>query len=255
LIVNGAEAKKTAWNLESVHCDIGIDAAPLRLGSEFDVVVLAIPPASLELFGGDLLQYCDRIRQMHKNTYSIRTQSVQLWHAGEVGPPFIPRGDLIGTNAEPFSTWANMTHLVLQEEWGDEAKSCEYYCGTLQAPEVKLTAQPDAKAYADSLNDDVKKAFEAWINKDDQSSPELSRPVRPVSQYYHANSDPSELYVLTLPGTVGFRLDPDGSGVENLYLAGDWTKSSINGGSAEGAFESGRKVAELIAKNFPAPPK
>ncbi len=251
LIVNGVQTKDTAWNLESVHCNVGVDAPPLKLGRDFDAVILAIPPASLEFFASDLLQHCDRIREMHENTHLISTQSVQLWRAGEIEPPFIPRGDLIGAYAEPFNTWANMSHLVAQEEWRDLAKSCEYYCGTMQM----LVAMPtrDIKAHADSLHDSVKNAFMAWTGQNAPPSPQRPEPQPIVSEYYHANSDPSELYVLTLLGTVSFRLDPDGAGVENLYLAGDWTRSSINGGSAEAAFESGRKAAELIAKKFAAP--
>ena len=42
------------------------------------------------------------------------------------------------------------------------------------------------------------------------------------SQYWRANIDPSERYVLSLAGSTKYRLKAGESGFDNLYLAGDW---------------------------------
>jgi uncharacterized protein with NAD-binding domain and iron-sulfur cluster len=57
--------------------------------------------------------------------------------------------------------------------------------------------------------------------------------------------------VQTFPGSVKYRLSPGDTavtGIDNLYFAGDWTKGKVNGGCAEGAFESGKMAAEAVAK-------
>jgi hypothetical protein len=41
-----------------------------------------------------------------------------------------------------------------------------------------------------------------------------------TSQYVRANIDPSERYVLSVPGTVHLRLESGNSGFANLFLAG-----------------------------------
>jgi hypothetical protein len=53
----------------------------------------------------------------------------------------------------------------------------------------------------------------------------------------------SERYVLSPPGSLSYCLDPVDSGYANRYLAAVWTVTSINGGGAEAAFESGLRAA------------
>ena len=43
----------------------------------------------------------------------------------------------------------------------------------------------------------------------------------------------------------------DGSGVANLFLAGDWVRTSINGGSVEAAFEAGQRAADVRRLAWP----
>ncbi|MGZ4620407.1 MAG: FAD-dependent oxidoreductase, partial [Frankiaceae bacterium] len=59
------------------------------------------------------------------------------------------------------------------------------------------------------------------------------------SQYWRANVDPSDRYVLSLPGTARYRLRPGDSGVANLFLAGDWTECGLDAGCVEAAVTSG----------------
>ena len=65
--------------------------------------------------------------------------------------------------------------------------------------------------------------------------------------YIRFNVDPSEQYVQSVPGSTRRRLSPDGSGIRNLFLAGDWTRTGINAGCAEAAVMSGRIAAGAIA--------
>ncbi len=71
-------------------------------------------------------------------------------------------------------------------------------------------------------------------------------PARLDGQYCTANVDPSDRYVLSLPGTGRFRLRADESGYDNLFLAGDWTDSGLNAGCIEGAVASGIQAANAV---------
>ena len=64
-------------------------------------------------------------------------------------------------------------------------------------------------------------------------------PERLDAQYWRANPQPEERYVLSVAGSIASRLWPDGSHFENLALAGDWTRSGLDAGCIEGSVTSG----------------
>ncbi|HTX33360.1 MAG TPA: FAD-dependent oxidoreductase, partial [Solirubrobacteraceae bacterium] len=66
------------------------------------------------------------------------------------------------------------------------------------------------------------------------------------SQYWRANVEPAMQYVQAMPGTGRFRLRANGSGYENLFLAGDWTDCGLNAGCIEAAVLSGLQAANAI---------
>ena len=64
--------------------------------------------------------------------------------------------------------------------------------------------------------------------------------------YIRVNVNPSDRYVQSVPGSLDSRLRPDGSGVDNLYLAGDWVRIGLNAGCIEQAVLGGRAAARAI---------
>ena len=76
-------------------------------------------------------------------------------------------------------------------------------------------------------------------------------PAKVFGEYYRANIDPSERYVLSVAGSTHFRLPSGESGFANLFLAGDWTRNGLNVGCVEGAAISGAQAARAIS-NLPA---
>jgi hypothetical protein len=66
------------------------------------------------------------------------------------------------------------------------------------------------------------------------------------TQYWVANVDPSDRYVLSVPGTDRHRLRADESGYDNLFLAGDWIDSGMNAGCIESAVLSGLQAANAV---------
>ena len=62
------------------------------------------------------------------------------------------------------------------------------------------------------------------------------------SQFWRANIDPSERYVLSVTGSSKTRLRADQTGFENLFFAGDYTNNGINAGCMEAAVISGFQI-------------
>jgi hypothetical protein len=67
------------------------------------------------------------------------------------------------------------------------------------------------------------------------------------SQYWRANVNPSDRYVLSTVGSTQYRITSDASGFSNLYLAGDWLKTGINAGCVEGAIMGGMQASRAIS--------
>jgi len=66
------------------------------------------------------------------------------------------------------------------------------------------------------------------------------------TQFFRCNIDPSELYVLSLPGSATSRLSSHDSDFANLYLAGDWTLTDLNLGCIEATVISARMASRAI---------
>jgi hypothetical protein len=67
-------------------------------------------------------------------------------------------------------------------------------------------------------------------------------------QYFRANVEGSERYVLSVAGSRHYRLKSDGSGFTNLFLAGDWTENGfLDAGCIEACTLSGLQCARAIS--------
>jgi len=249
-----------AWNLESIDCPYGVEERTIQRGGQFDVIVLATPPAAFRYFGTRLIANTKQLADMCQGMSWVATQSTQLWLTckpqdlnGQTPPP------VTSTYVEPIATWADMSHLLKREDSPSDVQACEYFCGVLvpDSPDPSSSG-PD---YLSRETRKVETEFDLWAKSylgvlwpnvwpgAKGGAPSLRRDLISY-RFNRANVDPSESYVQTFPGSVKYRLAPDDSGLDNLYLAGDWTKSRINGGSAEAAFESGRLAAAAIAARF-----
>jgi uncharacterized protein with NAD-binding domain and iron-sulfur cluster len=71
-------------------------------------------------------------------------------------------------------------------------------------------------------------------------------PARLGSQYTRVNIDPTERYVLSVPGSTEFRLQANQLPFSNLVLAGDWTYNGLNAGCVEAAVMSGMFASRAI---------
>jgi uncharacterized protein with NAD-binding domain and iron-sulfur cluster len=158
-----------------------------------------------------------------------------------------------------------MSQLVQRESWPQEQTpgSIAYFCGPMkggipdpadvEAPQrerarVKdaardLVANGIAPLWPRAVDDEPEQSF----NWDLLLGPDgAAGKGRFDAQFFRANIDPSERYVLSVVDSSKYRLGADESGFANLVLAGDWTKNGLNAGCIEAAVISGLLAAHTV---------
>jgi uncharacterized protein with NAD-binding domain and iron-sulfur cluster len=222
----------------------------LVLGRDFDLVVMAFPPEMIRRVAPAMSEHNAAWKDMIYNSASVATQAFQLWlrpSLAELG--WEGGATVLSAYSSPFDTWADMTHLIAREEWRgkDVPATIAYFCGAL------AWDRPAASAPDESCEKAVEHNARQWLTAHANflwpaKFPPRSTPAPEVviASYFRCNVDPSERYVQTLPGSVRYRLAPGARTYDNVYLAGDWTKTRYSSGCVESAVESGMLAAQAI---------
>src|SRR6476646_9293456 len=173
---------------------------------------------------------------------------------------------MVSTYKEPYDTWADKSDLIVRESWPDAhtPNGLAYLTGPMM-PDFELEpfsnhafpfyAKNEVKKYAkDFLESHARHLWPQWVDPKCKT-PRWRLLVDPKfgagesrlnSQYFRANIDPTEHYVLTVSGSSKYRLRADKSGYHNLVLTGDWTKNPLNCGCIEAAVMSGIYAAQAV---------
>jgi uncharacterized protein with NAD-binding domain and iron-sulfur cluster len=233
----------------------------------FEHVVLGIPPPALPSICRELIETNADWRQMVERVKTVRTQAFQLWLTAPLAQLWRWPIAVVGAYVEPIDTWADMTHLVPLEDWReDTVRLLAYFCGVMpDSPEPACFTDPGfpkrmtAQAF-DTMRDFLTQHM-GYMWTPNPAAPDAldwrllfdpanrAGSARLRSQYWTANIDPNARYVLSVPGSTEHRLPKPGagSGFENLYLAGDWTRNGINAGCVEAATMSGLQAARALS--------
>jgi uncharacterized protein with NAD-binding domain and iron-sulfur cluster len=262
----GEELKTNNINLESFWaCWQGCGTISLRKGVDFDLVVNAIPVGSLPFIAPELAAADSQWKSMTENVQTTRTLAMQLWlkpSLEELG--WTAASPIMDSYQQPFNTWADMTQVSVRENWPENVGNIAYFCGPMQGG---IPPQTDVDAPNREANL-VKEAAIAWLKSQpgwlwpraclNNSSLEWSLLVDPAnntgeerfdSQFWRANIDPSERYVLSVSGSTKYRLRTDNLSFSNLFIAGDWVWNPINSGCVEATVMSGMMAANVIKGN------
>lgn len=272
-IRDGARLKAEGVNFESAWCDVSVGTQTLEYGRDFDAVVLGIAVGGLRPLTRALADRSPRWRAAIEAGRTVATRAVQLWLKPTTPQLGWTAGATVQTSYAPtLSSWADMTDVVQREEWPPALTpgSLAYFCDVLDEPppdppdpDPDYPARVRRRVEADTTRWLRQFPAHMWPNgapPDDPCGLDLdllvsmsggTGPEKLAAQYFRANIDPSERYVLSLPGTIKHRLPPGDPGFANLVVAGDWTLSSINGGSVEAAVESGMLAAQALGANVP----
>ncbi len=246
-------------------------------GQDFDKVILGTSIAPVAALLGDSVSQSPELEKMLGAVKTAATQAYQLWlnrslpelgwRDEDAADDEVSVGPILTAFWQPIDTWAVMDQVIDQENWPntDEPplQNISYFCGPL-----KVDAYPSSDNYdfPEKMKAKVKSNVLHQLNSQIQDLwPEaeadgqfrwefLYNPILPKlegeaafdSQYWRANVDPSERYVLSVVNSSQYRVAADKSGFSNLYLAGDWIKTGLNIGCFESATMGGLQAARAI---------
>jgi uncharacterized protein with NAD-binding domain and iron-sulfur cluster len=239
----------------------------LLRGVDFDQVVLGLSVGSLPLVAPALLAASPRLAATSAALRTVVTQAAQVWldrDTRELGWTFTPGGEepIVTNFSQPYDTWAAMSQVLPLEDWpaGSAPRSVQYFCGAMALAgmppqsDAGFPARAAAQAKENAielLRERVKALWSAagkgfpwhWL-VDPQDADGMARFDR---QYWRANVDPSERYVLSVTGSSAQRLRSAESGLSNLFLAGDWLRTGLDSGCVEAAVMGGMQASRAIS--------
>ncbi|RZV36141.1 MAG: hypothetical protein EX262_00380 [Sphingomonadaceae bacterium] len=269
-LVKGSLMEAEDWQFESHWDRRRAGEKTIRVGKDFDMVVLGVGIGAVPYVASEFVKRDPRWKSMCENVKTVASQAFQVWldedleQLGWQGPAYIT-----GAFAKPFDTWCDMAHVVPEEGWKTRPRTSVYFCAVL--PDPADTPRDDDQAYPARRTAEVRDNAaqflqgpirEVWphafhtdgsfrwsllVPPDDGShndSPENH--LRFDSQYWRANVNPSERYVIHTPGSYRYRISPLDMTYDNLTICGDWTDSGFHSGCVEGAVMSGLLAAHAI---------
>ena len=267
-LVDGEDLRVSGVNFESAWSRPTGALHELELGRDFDEVILGISVGALRDICGDLAAQNERFSQMLDEVQTVQTAATQLWldpDAAAIGAP-VPHRAVTGY-AQELNTWSDMSFLIPREDWPEKSTPgfLAYFCGEFPDAEV-IPPYSDHDFPARELaryREKAKKWLELnvghmWTRAVREGTQGLDWDLlhdsrqrtgeeRLDAQFFRVNIDPTERYVASFPDTSRFRLKPDESGFVNLWLAGDWVRTSINAGCVEAAVMGGLAAAAALS--------
>jgi uncharacterized protein with NAD-binding domain and iron-sulfur cluster len=264
---DGERLAAEGWNFESHWDRRRAGERTLEVGRDFDLVLLGVGLGAVPHVCGEILARDARWRRMTEDVKTVASQAFQVWLTEDLealgwqGPAYIT-----GAFAKPFDTWCDMPHVVPEEGWRKRPRTSVYFCAVL--PDPPTAPGDDDRGYPARRAEEVRQTAQAflqgpvrqvWPNAFDLSggfrweiladggASSLRGPARFSTQYWRANVNPSDRYVIHTPGSWRSRISPFDMTYDNLTIAGDWTDSGFHSGCVEGAVMSGLLAAHALS--------
>ena len=274
----GAALRAAGVQFESDADTTCARALTLQVVQDFDFVVLGVSIGALPRVAAELIAREPRWRDMVRHVKTVPTQAFQVWlreDMAALGWPHAPVN--LSGFVEPFDTWADMRHLIPEERFAEPVKAIAYFCSVLPDAAPAEGDSDSVQALHPQQRALVRRNAQCFLDRDIGALwPRAVRPeggfrwdllvpgeadaagctaaaapadaARFDSQYWTANVNASDRYVLSLPGSPAYRLSPLDRSFDNLTIAGDWTATGLDTGCIESAVISGRLAAHAISQ-------
>lgn len=258
---NGDELRKSA-QFENPKNTIG---TPFELvkGVDFDEIVYGFPIECIKTVGASIVAAKPQWQACLRYLKTVPTQAFQAWMnqpQGYLDTAGQGQALAVTYGATPLNTMANMSFLISRENWergtdpSQYPSSLFYFCGPLAAP--KDVPFNDVTLVTQNVKALLKDKMGVWMPGStipahspgspfdtkllvDPSGADPSSNDRISAQYLRQNTTPSELFTLTNVGSTPYRLAAKDSGLDNLFLTGDWTANTFNLANIEATVMSG----------------
>jgi len=267
-LVRGEILKAKGVNLESRWADWeNADEITLHAGTDYDTLILAIPVAALPDIAPKILASNPAWAQMFDAVQTVQTQSSQIgFNQTLPDMGWDEKSFSMSGYVQPLSSWGDFSQVIPTEDpppdWN--LTTLLYGSGVLSDDFVTLPPPSDhtfpARQQARVVNytraffqNDAEPLFPNVSSEDGEidweviaAPPDAEGEARLASQFYRANVDPTERYVLNTAGSVDARLCTDESGYTNLYITGTWIANGLNMSAIEAAAVSGMQTSRAI---------
>lgn len=284
LLNEGAHLRAGGFDLESAWCawpgNNPNASRTLVRGQDFDEVVLGISLGAFPSICADLMARKPAWRAMVDNVRTVPTMALQLWTTRattdlvrrSAGQPQVrvdagEPATIVSSFEKPLDTWGDMSLLLGQETGaGPPPKGLHYFVTSFEPSTPVPPPGPAGAAFPALQLAHARQLQQKWVEQSlrkiwpgfvDQrghvrwnllfAPAKLHGGTRLGAQYSRVNINPSDQYVQSVTGSLFSRMTADGSGIDNLSLAGDWVRTGINAGCVESAVMAGRAAAGAIA--------
>ena len=267
---NGERMALEARDFESHWDRRRVGTKTLNVIEDFDFVVLGVSVGEIPVVCREIVARDARWRRMLAEVKTVPTQAFQIWLNQDLEDLGWSGPHLGSALTKPFNAWCDMAHTIPEEGWSQPPRTVLYFCAALAEPPAPLSE--DDLTYVARCRELVRGnalgylretarllwpgAYDAdgefrWEMLSD-GSPDVpaSKPAGGeafATQYWRANVNPSDRYVLAVPGSAKYRISPLDVTYDNLTIAGDWTACGLNQGCVEAAVMSGRLAAHALA--------
>lgn len=264
------ESNWSNWpEVYAAHYGQPLPAVTLKRGVDFDDVIFGISADGLAQLCPKLVAASPTLQASSQKVKTVATQAYQVWldrDIHQLGWTHYGRGDeepVLTAYTEPFDTWGPMDQTLCRENWPAPftPKNVSYFCSALTIKDYPpysdhafpaRMAEAVRQAAVHQLQHQIHALWPAvatpggfdWSCLVDMSGAQGER--RFDSQYWRANVDPSERYVLSVVNSTQYRLRTDGTGFANFYVTGDWIRTGINAGCVEAAVMAGMQTSRAL---------
>lgn len=272
-LIDGQQLLADEIDFEAYWQTIHVDKKTLAVTTDFDMVVLGVSIAALPTVAKEIIAADPRWQDMVREVKTVATQSFQVWLREDLAELGWPHASVnLSGFVEPFDTWADMSHLIVEEGNNRDVKSIAYFCSVLA--DGNNDAHHVTQSISREQRENVRQAAVNFLERDvttlwpaarDSSgrfrwellaTPKYGAAIENDStqnglqfnsQFWTANVNPTDRYVLSPPGSTRFRISPLDITFDNLTIAGDWTQTGLDSGCIESAVISGLLAASAIS--------
>lgn len=243
----------------------------LTYGKDFHQIIFGLSLGSVPVVCKELIKQSPSLKACVQNVKTVVTQAYQVWmtpNLEETGWQCIPESKeepVLTAYTEPLDTWASMNQLLCREQWPKnlEPQNASYFCGVQPIEHFPAFSSAEFPNHCNQVvkgnaiqhlqehlhvlwpNAKAKDGGFTWnwlIDTENRNGV-----ARFDSQYWRSNIDPSERYVQSVVNSSQFRIATDGTGFTNLFVTGDWIKTSMNAGCVEAAVQAGLQTSRAIS--------
>ena len=254
----------------------------LEDGTRSSMGSLGVSIGALPHVAAEVVANSPRLQGAVEHIKTTATQALQLWFKPDLGGlGWDSPSAVVGTFAKPFDTWADMSHLIDRESFGEgEVGNIAYLCGHLPDPVLPpgvtdphpLANKATRVNAAEWLERNVEPLWPAATLPSRRSCLDHGVLLDPSdrkgegrleAQYIRASVNPSDRYVMSVPGSAAHRPRTEETDLHNLLVTGDWIQNGIQGGCAEAAVMAGLQTARaicgsperIVGDSTPPPPR